>query len=127
MQYKTRLRGKKSPQFRGYEEMNSFYFSNAQRRALKMGWEFDLDMKFLWELYLKQNKRCALSGENINFSVRTKNRKYGTISLDRIDSKKGYTKDNVQWVHKDINNIKMEFPQLDFFKWCKKVVEYNHL
>lgn len=127
MQYVTRRRGKQSSQFKGYEEMNSFYFSNAKRRSIKMGWNFDIDQKFLWELYLKQNRKCALSGVAISFCTRTKNRKIGTASLDRIDSIKGYTKNNVQWVHKDVNNLKMEFNQNDFFTWCKKICLHNNL
>ena len=44
-----------------------------------------------------------------------------TASLDRIDSSKGYVKDNVQWVHKDINRMKWNFPQDKFVKLCSFV------
>ena len=107
--------------------MNSYYLSNAERRSKQTGMLFDLDAKFLWELFIKQNKKCALSGVDIVFSQTNRFRSKGTASLDRIDSNKGYTKDNVQWVHKHINNIKMEFSQPEFFDWCKKVVLFNHL
>jgi hypothetical protein len=127
MQWENRPRKGMSSQFKGYGEMNASYLSCARRRSLLKNWNFDLDAKFLWELYLKQNKKCALSGEDIFFYTRSRNRKIGNISLDRKDSKKGYTKDNVQWVHKDINNLKMEFDQNEFLNWCKKIVEYNKL
>jgi len=127
MQWENRRRGKQSSQFGGYEEMNASYLSNSKRRAENKKLKFDLDAKFLWELYLKQNKKCALSGENIFFYKRSRNRKTGNVSLDRIDSTKGYTKENVQWVHKDGNNLKMEFNQKEFLQWCKKITEYNKL
>ncbi len=125
--YFKRITGRNSSKFQGYEEINSFYLSNARRRALKTNKEYNLNGKFLWGLYLKQNKRCALSGVEIFFPKTNNRRTEGTASLDRIDSLKGYTKDNVQWVHKHMNNIKMEFSQQEFFDWCKKVVQHNKL
>ena len=105
--------------------MNASYVSNAKRRAEKRGWEFDLDAEFLWRLYLIQNKKCALSGEPIFFYTRSKNRKNGNISLDRKDSSEGYTKDNVHWVHKNINLMKMYLSQSEFLEWCGKVWKYR--
>lgn len=119
--YFKRQTGRNSSKFRGHGEMNSCFVSNAERRARNKNLEFDLDAKFLWELYEKQNRRCALSGEPIKFPQTNRQRHLGTASLDRIDSSKGYIKINVQWVHKDINNLKMEFPQKNFIEWCRKV------
>jgi hypothetical protein len=47
----------------------------------------------------------------------------GTASLDRIDSSKGYSKDNVQWVHKRLNAVKQNLTPEEFLFWCIKVVE----
>jgi len=51
------------------------------------------------------------------------NQKYTTrtASLDRIDSSKGYTPDNTQWLHKRVNKSKMEFDQKDFITMCRAV------
>ena len=49
--------------------------------------------------------------------------KLQTASLDRIDSTKGYSKDNIQWVHKDINCMKMDFSQQYFIDLCVKVAK----
>ena len=46
-----------------------------------------------------------------------------TASLDRIDSKLGYTSNNIQWVHKDLNYMKSDLDQSVFIEWCRKVVE----
>jgi hypothetical protein len=44
-----------------------------------------------------------------------------TASLDRKDSSKGYTKDNVQWIHKTINFMKGQMSDQEFVSWCKLV------
>ena len=48
-----------------------------------------------------------------------------TASLDRIDSKKGYIKGNLQWVHKDLNIMKNSYPNQYFIEMCKKVANAN--
>jgi hypothetical protein len=59
---------------------------------------------------------CALTGWPISI-------KYGmqTASLDRIDSKKGYEPDNIQWVHKMVNMSKNKYDQYQFIEMCKAV------
>ena len=55
------------------------------------------------------------------------NRKKGcsnlTASLDRIDSSLGYVKNNVQWVHKDINKMKQELNENYFKNLCKIIAK----
>lgn len=48
-----------------------------------------------------------------------------TASLDRINSSIGYTIDNVQWVHKKINMMKMDLSQEEFINYCRLVVKNN--
>lgn len=49
-----------------------------------------------------------------------------TASLDRIDSNKGYNKENIQWVHKYINKMKMDFNQDYYIEMCRKVSNYEN-
>jgi hypothetical protein len=44
--------------------------------------------------------------------------KNSTASLDRIDSKKGYTTDNIRWVHTMVNMCKNKYREEDFIKMC---------
>ena len=84
-------------------------------KARNIEWSKDLTIDYLWELFLKQNKKCALSGIDISLrkDIHTpiNNVKHNldyttfTASLDRIDSSKPY-KENVQWVHRNINIMK---------------------
>lgn len=92
--------------------------------AKKRGIIFDITINDAWNLFLRQNKRCALTGRLLNFKEK-RSIEPQTASLDRIDSKKGYTIDNIQWVHRDINLAKHTQKQEDFIKMCKEVAEYN--
>ncbi len=47
-----------------------------------------------------------------------------TASLDRINSKKGYVKGNIQWVHKNVNFMKSSFSTTVFLNLVAKI--YNH-
>lgn len=118
--------GNKSLTWKGYGELSKSHFSKIIREAKSRNLEFNIDIKFLWELYLKQNKKCALSGEYIIFRSQV-HISDGNASLDRIDSSKGYIEGNVQWVHKDINFMKQNLPENKFFEWCKKIYIYKNL
>jgi len=123
--YFKKQTGRNSSKFRGYGEMSSHYVSSSERRAHKLKLNFDLDAEFLWKLYEKQDHKCALSGVPISFPPVNKLRARGTISLDRIDSNEGYTRNNVQWVHKNVNLMKMYLSQEVFIDFCKKVCHHS--
>lgn len=77
-----------------------------------------------WGLFLKQERKCALTGELLIFG----NTSYSpdtTASLDRIDPSNGYVRGNVQWVHKTINRIKMDLQEPEFIEWCRRVSEFK--
>lgn len=81
-----------------------------------------LKIEEAWELFLKQKKKCALSGVDLEISGTAI---YNTASIDRIDSSKGYELGNVQWVHKHINFMKRTYSQEYFIDMCKKVANNN--
>lgn len=74
-------------------------------RAKKI--EFDLTFEFLEQLWIKQNGKCAYTNIDmilpINATSGTVVRDLSAASLDRIDSSKGYTQDNVEFVCRFIN------------------------
>ncbi len=80
----------------------------------------EITKEYVWELFLKQNGKCALSGLELKFPERHKDKSW-TASLDRIDSSIGYVEGNVQWVHKDINMMKRTYSQDYFIRMCKLV------
>jgi hypothetical protein len=78
------------------------------------------------QLLIKQNYKCALSGLDLIVANTVKEHHYGvtTASLDRIDSSKSYTIDNVQWVHKWVNRMKNKVPEKEFINLCRMVVSH---
>ena len=47
------------------------------------------------------------------------------ISIDRIDSNLGYTKDNIQLVGAIINQIKTDMSNDEFINMCSIITNYN--
>lgn len=97
----------------GYGEISGDKWYDYIRGAKDRGLEFNITIQQTWEMFIKQNRKCALSGLELTFYPES------SASLDRIDSTKGYTIDNVQWIHKDINLMKNHFNQDYFVKICK--------
>lgn len=115
-------KGKNSPFFRGYGEIPLDYFSTIRRSAegkIRKSKQFSITIEYLWNLFLKQNRRCSLTGELLEFGSQKGTKP--TASLDRIDSTKGYVEGNVQWVHKDVNIMKNDYDVDYFITMCKKV------
>lgn len=112
--------------YTGYEEISGTYWSRIKSEAKRRNLKFEISIEEMWNLFLKQNRKCKLSGQQIKFAPTTKQfwKKETTASIDRIDSSKGYTIDNVQWVHKDINRMKWNLPEDEFKKLCKMVTEH---
>ena len=116
---------------KGVGDLNRSLYDHYKRNARRRGLEWNLSIEYLWNLFESQKRKCALSGidltispDIVNSSIDFKNT---TASLDRIDSSKGYIPGNVQWVHKDINKMKLDHDQDYFIELCRKIAEYNNL
>ena len=72
--------------------------------------DFDIDGNFLVSLWEKQNGKCAIT--NYDMSYENRDTLY-SVSVDRIDSLKGYVKDNVQLVCVAINFAKNKYSNDD--------------
>lgn len=119
--------GDQNPGWKGHGEISqamwqSIVFRSKGRGKNKVPMDFDITIEFVWDLFLKQNRKCALTGVPIKFSARIRDRDR-TASLDRIDSNGGYTKDNVRWVHRNINLMKNIMSDEEFIEWCMLVAD----
>lgn len=108
-------------------EVSITYFKKVENNAKKRNLEFNIDINYLYNLFLKQNRKCSLTGVNINLVTKSLRTKYelNTASLDRIDSNKGYIKGNVRWVHKNINHLKSDINDDDFIFLCNLITLNN--
>lgn len=125
-------KGKSHKQWKGVGEISGEFWSskivrsaNGSKRSNGRTLELSITKEYAWELFLAQNRKCALSGIDLYFPDKWKTN--GNASLDRIDSGKGYIEGNVQWVHKDINMMKRTYTNEYFIKMCKTVAKNNAL
>lgn len=101
-----------------YEEIRTSWIEKCKTSAEFRNIKWELSEEYIWQLYLSQDKKCALSDKNIGWS---KEGQIHTASIDRIDSFEGYIIGNVQLVHKDINFMKQQYSQEYFIEMCKLV------
>lgn len=95
--------------------------------AKDRGIPFEVSRDYLADLADKQEWCCAMTGVPIRRGKRLGAHKFDgkTMSLDRIDSGKGYVEGNVQWVHKDINVAKNSLSNEAFLSMCLNVVVHQ--
>jgi hypothetical protein len=120
-------KGIKNEKWKGCGELSGSQFYVNKYSAKVRNIPFDITIEEAWRQYEKQEGICALSGEEIKFNPdKGWVKRDITASLDRIDSSKGYTVDNIQWISKDIQKMKMDYTEDELRDWCKKVSDYQN-
>jgi hypothetical protein len=76
----------------------------------------------LLALYEAQGGLCAITLIPMTTGIR-EGRKRTNVSIDRIDSSKGYSLDNIQLVCTIVNLMKLDMTQTEFTKWCAAVAD----
>lgn len=111
--------------WKGHEEISGVYWNRLKTDAAKRKIIWSITPEYVWNLFLQQNKKCALTSVPIAFERNFKKHgaKNQTASLDRKDSKVGYVEGNVQWVHKTINIIKWDWEIEELYEWCELLLK----
>ena len=105
----------------------NYRLQSCRKRAKDKGLDFELKIESLMHLYSKQNGKCALTGLlfefdfNDNFSKRP-----FSPSVDRINSKLGYTKDNVRLVCSAVNSALSEYGDDVFDIICQARIQHKN-
>lgn len=98
-----------------------YYLNHLRLKALRRKGSINVTTADLIALWNEQKGRCALTGWKM-----TMTRRVGIVrtnaSIDRIDSSKGYTLDNVQLVCVAANKAKFDLSQKEFVKLCRSVL-----
>lgn len=106
---------------KGYKDISSSQWRRLEDNAANRGYEFNISPIYVWKIYEKQKRKCALTGLDIKFT-HDSNKPYElTASVDRIDSRKGYIRGNIQLVHKTVNLMKSWLPEEEFVAICNLV------
>lgn len=108
--------------YKGGKYITGLEFAQIRRNAKKRNLEFNITIQDIEEIFEKQNISCAMTGDKLVFNTYTTN---GDASVDRIDSTKGYYKDNIQIIHKRLNWMKGSCPDEEFINICKKIAKFK--
>lgn len=103
----------RNPSWTGYKDIPGKVLSRLKKGAEKRGLPFCLTLEEIWAAYQAQSGICRFSGVPLVWGV--------DASVDRINSAKGYSYDNIQIVHKAINMLKRDMDDEQFIQWCKLI------
>lgn len=115
--------GKNSAGFKGSGRVYGKYIGNLRVKAKSRNLDWTvLDGSIENTHYLDSitTDICPLSGLPLTYPTRIRD-STATASLDRIDSSQGYVKDNVRWIHKDINEMKWALTDEEFFSLVRDI------
>ncbi len=109
------------------EDTVKYLVIQTRSRAKRRGLEHNLTEEWAAETLRKQKNKCARTGVELKPSrpdtggLRRTHKH--TASLDRVDSNKGYTTDNVEIVTYFYNSAKNKFTGEELEEMCKQVLE----
>ena len=98
----------------------------AKHRAKRKKIEFDIDEEYINNLLTQQNYRCAYSNVVLNMDSigsDTNHINSDTLSIDRYDPTKGYTKDNVILVTAIVNTMKNDLSHTAFINTINLILK----
>ena len=115
--------------WQGYEEISKSFFTRIKLSAEKRNYSFNLKIEDLWDLFLVQDKKCALSGRKLQFPKKIrdtdKDSDYNIPSLDRINNSKGYEIDNIQWLCFRVNYMKHVLDEQVFLSYIADIYSFK--
>ena len=105
------------------KEIDSRLRSLRTKAKQRVNKEFNIQESDLLDAWGKQKGLCAYS----KLPLTAKANQFNTVSLDRIDSSKGYIVGNIQLVCSAINKMKQEYTEEVFLLFCHLVSQNNEL
>lgn len=101
-------------------------YARAKRGAKTRSIPWRITMQQFLDQFAKQGGKCALTGVELQWPKGALEANLGrhTASLDRIDSSRGYTADNIQWVHKFVNMLKGKRTDAELIHWARLIAAH---
>lgn len=97
--------------------------SKSSMRSRTRVRDFDLSLEWATFQYAVQDGRCFYSGEVLLSDKNDASRPFGKMSIDRLDSSKGYTTDNCVLCLSDVNYCKQQYDVGKFLSICRLIAE----
>ena len=111
---------------RGKEDIDSIIndrYWGMIDRAKRKGWSIDFDKQYLKELWIQQQGLCAIT--KIQMTLKLFNGRVPTnMSVDRIDSSKGYIKGNIQLICMAVNQMKSDLDMDTLLYFCREILDH---
>lgn len=102
--------------------------SSARQRARDKHLDFNIDIDFIQSLWESQDGKCSLTGKQMTYrGNKNSQESFDSFSIDRIDSSKGYTKDNIQLIRWGVNSIKSNMEMNVFLGLVEDLYLFNNL
>lgn len=120
---KARTTAKRGASYQSY--ICTLVNKTAARRGKLAYALYNIDAAYLIELFEQQAGLCALTGRAMTW-ITGKGRVMTNISVDRIDSAKGYERGNIQLVCLQANIMKQDLDLAVLVDWCRAVVKRNN-
>lgn len=103
-----------------FEGRITTFLRTCKVSAEKRGQEFSLTRRDFEEMWRDQYRLCAYSG----IEMTTLPAKLTSVSVERIDNKVGYTRENTVLVCNGVNRMKSDMEPEEFFNFCKSVSDW---
>ena len=98
-------------------------FREHYRRIKKRGSEYDITLDDLLNQWKKQKGLCVYSGLKLTHPIDGGDN-LTKASLDRIDSNKGYVKDNIQFISIACNHAKNNMSHEEMIMFCENITKH---
>ena len=98
-----------------------FKSTSLRANAKKRGLDVTVVSAELKAALIAQNKKCALSGRELEYS----NGGLNSPSVDRLDNRIGYHADNIRWVTYQANMARSNGTDAELLSFCKDVLEHH--
>jgi hypothetical protein len=115
--YSKNLREKKNSTIEGRALE---FLRHAKESSVRRNQVFELEVADVVDCWDKQLQICAYSGRKMTLE----NAKPNTVSIERIDSDIGYTKNNTILVCNTVNRMKSNFELPEFVSFCRDISKF---
>lgn len=101
--------------------------AGAKNRANTKNLPYNLDLNYLYDVWVEQDGKCCVSGIafNLDFPRREGKANFDAPSLDRIIPELGYVKGNVRLVIYQVNVGISSYGLENFLDLCKVISTYQ--
>jgi hypothetical protein len=104
----------------------TYFITNILKSCKGRNKEYNLDLDYIIDLYVEQCGKCKISNILMTYKHCSETLNSSTnISIDRIDSSKGYIKGNIQLLTSWANTMKNSKSTKELIEMCKSIVEFN--